>query len=293
MRFAPATDEVVLSLQGGLGNQLFQWALGHSLTAQGRHVLFDRARCRGNRPYALNGLVPRDRLLARGIGAVLVAADKANLLSDRPGARLRRIKQKRAGFDPTVIERLDGAAYVTGYFQSPQYFQSVNDEVRNTVLCHVRSMLTPAGVALIDDLADDPSSVAVHVRRGDYVSEANAAFKHGVLNERYYREALKVVGELGHSRRVWFSDDPNWVRAHLANDGDAVVSSQVTKADGGEIALMAACRSRVVANSSFSWWGGWLGDPSTPEHPVIAPRTWFADGHSDASDLIPSTWARL
>ena len=98
---------------------------------------------------------------------------------------------------------------------------------------------------------------------------------------------------LGHRRRVWFSDDLEWVGQRLARDGDLLCPPDATRNDGGEIALIASCATRIIANSSFSWWGGWLGAPSSPTHPVIAPSTWFADGHSDAGELVPRDWVRL
>lgn len=293
MPLLPQRDEVVLSLQGGLGNQLFQWALAQSLTAQGRQVLFDRVRCRGDRPFALDGLIPPDRVVSRFSGLALVAADKARILGSNRRYPLRRVKQQHAGFDATVRPRLGGTCYLTGYFQSPHYFTDVSETVRERARTHLTSFLTRDGAALADELAGDPASVAVHVRRGDYVDQPAAAAKHGALDATYYERAVDAAAETGHTRRVWFSDEPAWVAEHLARDSDTIVSPGMTTADGGEIALMAACRSRIIANSSFSWWGGWLGQPSTPDHPVVAPLAWFADGHSDAADLIPDIWQRL
>jgi len=113
------------------------------------------------------------------------------------------------------------------------------------------------------------------------------------LGAEYYDRALERASALGHGRRVWFSDDLDWVREHLARDDDLLCPADATRHDGGEIALIASCATRIIANSSFSWWGGWLGAPSSSTHPVIAPSTWFADGHSDAGELVPRDWVRL
>ena len=56
---------------------------------------------------------------------------------------------------------------------------------------------------------------------------------------------------------------------------------------------MAACRARVIANSSFSWWGGWLGGSVAPGRPVIAPRRWFADPSLSADGLLLPEWTVL
>ncbi|MFS0892612.1 alpha-1,2-fucosyltransferase [Microbacterium sp. 179-I 3D3 NHS] len=291
MTWIPRGNDIVLTLQGGLGNQLFEWAFAHALAAEGRTVVFDRVRLRGERPYALGGLIRPDEFLARPTGLILALATRRKMLTDT--STLRFVPQVHSGFDRTVRERLSGRSYLQGYFQSPRYFDAVADDVRVRVSAHLAGMLTPSGADLAEELRRDPTSVAVHVRRGDYLTNPDATAKHGVLDQKYYDEALALTDELGHSRRIWFSDDPEWVAAHLARPGDTVCPPEATTDDGGQIALMSACAARITANSSFSWWGGWLGEPSTPQHPVIAPRSWFADQHSDASDLIPEGWLRL
>lgn len=285
------TGEIVLGLQGGIGNQLFEWAFAAALRASGRRVLYDAVRCRGDRPLMIGPLLPASDRLAVPVGLALAGATKAALLSDRSWPRL--VRQRRSGYDPSVLERLGGTSYLLGYFQSMRYFEGVEPEVRESVRRLVDGMLSPSGRRLADELRADPDRVAVHVRRGDYVSDPRAAARHGALGAGYYDRALEHASALGRTRRVWFSDDLEWVREHLARDGDQFCPSDATRHDGGEIALIASCATRIIANSSFSWWGGWLGAPSSPTHPVIAPSTWFADGHSDAGELVPRDWVRL
>jgi len=285
------TGEIVLGLQGGIGNQLFEWAFAAALRSSGRRVLYDAVRCRGDRPLMIGPLLPASDRLAVPVGLALAGATKAGLLSDRSWPRL--VRQRRSGYDPSVLERLGGTSYLLGYFQSMRYFEGVEPEVRESVRRLVDGMLSPSGRRLADELRADPDRVAVHVRRGDYVSNPSAAARHGALGAGYYGRALEHASELGRTRRVWFSDDLEWVREHLARDGDLLCPSDATRHDGGEIALIASCATRIIANSSFSWWGGWLGAPSSPTHPVIAPSTWFADGHSDAGELVPRDWVRL
>ena len=285
------TGEIVLGLQGGIGNQLFEWAFAAALRSSGRRVLYDAVRCRGDRPLMIGPLLPASDRLAVPVGLALAGATKAGLLSDRSWPRL--VRQRRSGYDPSVLERLGGTSYLLGYFQSMRYFEGVEPEVRESVRRLVDGMLSPSGRRLADELRADPDRVAVHVRRGDYVSDPSAAARHGALGAGYYDRALEHASALGRTRRVWFSDDLEWVREHLARDGDLLCPSDATRHDGGEIALIASCATRIIANSSFSWWGGWLGAPSSPTHPVIAPSTWFADGHSDAGELVPRDWVRL
>ena len=56
---------------------------------------------------------------------------------------------------------------------------------------------------------------------------------------------------------------------------------------------MASCHSPVVANSSFSWWGGFLGRQPDDDHRVVAPRTWFAGAKVSTDALVPDSWLRI
>jgi hypothetical protein len=284
-------QQIVLAFQGGLGNQLFEWAFARALEDQGREIFFDGSRCRGDRPLVVGPLLAREQRLSWLSGVTLALAQKRGMLNDRSSIRL--VKQRKSGYDNSVVERLAGRSYLLGYFQSPRYFEASRSTIDASIRGLLNDMLTPSGAALANRLRADEHSVAVHVRRGDYLTDSGATARHGVLDGGYYDRALAHLDGLGHRNRVWFGDDPDWIRANLVRGADVVCPVDSTVSDGGEIALMASCSSRVIANSSFSWWAGWLGPPSTPTHPVIAPAAWFADEHSDAGDLIPDEWLRL
>ena len=279
----------MLSFQGGVGNQLFQWALMHALTAEGRLVLADRSRCRGDRPFVVAPLVSPDHLLGRSTGLALVALERAGRLRT---AGFVPVDEPGFGYHSEFVRQLPRRAYLRGYFQSPQYFAGHEDMVRTRVRALLDSQLSTHGAELAADLAADPHSVSLHIRRGDYLSDPAAAVKHGVLPLDYYRSALESMDRLGHTRRIWFSDDLDWVRDRVARPGDLLCHPDHTLTAAGEIALMASCRNHVIANSSFSWWGAWLGRPADPRHPVIAPARWFSES-ADTQALIPQTWQQL
>jgi hypothetical protein len=140
------------------------------------------------------------------------------------------------------------------------------------------------------------ASVAVHVRRADYVSLPSAAAYHGALSTSYYLDSLRVVEENLKSPRYFvFSDDANWCRTNLPFDqtNTVFVSSNQGNNAWQDLILISLCRNCVIANSSFSWWGAWLGDQRWIEQRrlVIAPRRWFAGNKNDyTADRIPSYW---
>jgi hypothetical protein len=137
-------------------------------------------------------------------------------------------------------------------------------------------------------------SVSLHVRRGDYVSNARANAVHGTCSLAYYRQAIALVRERVIAPRFFiFSDDISWARAHLSfDDAPATfVDWNGPEAPQEDLRLMARCRHHVIANSSLSWWGAWLS--TTPGQIVVSPRDWFSTNNDRARDVVPERWIRI
>lgn len=280
-----ALAPVTVALQGGLGNQLFQWAFAEALRRRGHHVQFDTLRCRGDRPLSIEPLLDGIAIASRW-GAV------TRLAIHRLLPQLLNVVSEA---DLDVRDRggaLKGGrpVYLIGYFQAPAYFGEVADDVRARVSAYLRTMVTDTGRDFIDG-AHESNSVAVHVRRGDYVTNPAAAAHHGTLGVDYYTQALRQVRMDPTARVTWFSDDLHWVRDNLAAEGDSLCADEWSTEPGGEIALMASCRTRIIANSSFSWWAGYLGRQPEVGGRVVAPSSWFAQ-NDKPSDLIPDSWVQ-
>ena len=103
----------------------------------------------------------------------------------------------------------------------------------------------------------------------------------------YYEEALK---EFDSNRDVIiFSDDTDWCKEQKIFEDD-----RFAVAEGGnqfyDMCLMTMCDDFIIANSTFSWWGAWLGNRGK----VIAPKTWFGEGlKHDTKDLYCENWIKL
>jgi Glycosyl transferase family 11 len=281
-------DSLILALQGGVGNQLFQWAYGTELRADGLRVLIDHVHCRGERPLAIGPLLSGWPRVPKVVGLGLVAAERLGALGFGPLPRL--ISETGLAYDPDVDTfARHGGGYLLGYFQSPIYFRTALPQVRREALAFLTDQLTASGQRLAEELSVDKRAVAIHVRRGDYVTNPAIRAHHGVLGSDYYRDALALLSKSGPARRVWFSDDPEWVCAHLATEPDLVCPPGVAITPAGEIALMAACSSRVIANSSFSWWAGFLGRQPSDGGMIVAPRQWL-HGTPAPRGLLPDGW---
>ena len=170
-------------------------------------------------------------------------------------------------FNEEYLKPADGSVMV-GYWQTEKYFKGIEHKIR-------RAFQLKSEPALRDE-----NTAFVHVRRGDYV---NLTGFHGMPSIDYYRAAIDKTGA---SKVLVFSDDPAWC---LDNFPEHQVIVGTTKYE--DLALMASCKHGVLSNSSFSWWGAWLGE--TPQSVYVAPKQWFTDPNVDARDIAPERWVRL
>jgi hypothetical protein len=185
---------------------------------------------------------------------------------------------------------LPSNVYLEGFWQCERYFTNI----RSVLLKEFtpKNQFNLANAELLSRI-NSVNSVAVHIRRGDYVTNPQASKFHGILPLSYYERAIKLIEEkIGNPEFFVFSDDQEWVKLNFKIPYPVhFVEKNQGKDAVFDLALMAACRHNVIANSSFSWWGAWLN--TNPLKIVIAPHRWFADSSVSSADLLPSSWYRL
>ena len=296
---------VIVKLQGGLGNQMFQYAAGRSLSMRlGTPLKLDRRRMdhpvQGSTPwrYALGALDVREEFADSRETAELTGQGQTRLRKlmlrirrvsglARRGATVLRDTDFR--FHPEFHE-VSGDVYLDGYWQSEKYFLGISEIIRREF--SLRRPLEGADREFAEVIARE-DSVSVHVRRGDYVSNPEANRFHGLCSAEYYRRCMAIVSEkVGAPRFVVFTDDPAWVRKNMDVPlGTTFVDWNQPRDGSIDLELMRRCRHHIIANSSFSWWGAWLG--SRQGSLVLAPARWFHDSSMDTADLLPDSWVRV
>lgn len=202
--------------------------------------------------------------------------------------RFRTVQEPALRFCPDVLAIRDNI-YLVGYWQSEKYFSQISSIVRNefTVRCAIDEVNRQTAERI-----DGVTAVSMHVRRGDYASDAHAAQMLGVLSLDYYNSAVKLVASrVGAPHFYVFTDDAAWAKEHIriAYPLTFVTHNRAQKSFM-DLYLMSRCQHNIVANSTFSWWGAWLNP--NPRKIVVAPATWYRDATYDASDLIPLSWER-
>jgi hypothetical protein len=289
---------ICVRLIGGLGNQLFQYATGRALALRhGCELLLDvsRLQTRGRhvtpRQFELDHFCHQARVATATETRHLAWLHRVPALSHWV-TPWRTYVERGIGYNASFDE-LPDKTYLVGYWQSPRYFASVSGHIAAELLA--AQPLSPESEAVAEAMSRKPS-VALHVRRGDYVTLASAASLHGSLSLSYYEAALQRVREQVEGARYFvFSDDIAWCREHLPLGAAEAVYVGHNKSDDAwqDLLLMANCRHHIIANSSFSWWGAWLADQrrGASSHAVIAPASWFAGLQSaDISDRFPAHW---
>jgi hypothetical protein len=179
--------------------------------------------------------------------------------------------------------------YLDGYWQSHRYFDDVDGLIRSEL-----TLAPPMSESdqEVTRLIDATASVAVHVRRGDYVTHHAASKMHGSCSPEYYERAFAyVLKHVAAPHFFVFSDDPSWVYSNMKFPGQFTVVAHNGPEDAvQDLRLLAHCKHQITANSSFSWWGAWL-NPSR-EKIVVTPKQWFANLPREAS-AIPASWLSL
>ncbi len=292
---------IVVKLKGGLGNQMFQYAAGRNLSLKlGKkffldHSSFDpsnRIPSETPRHYEL-GIYNFSHLKA-GVKElnVLKSYQKIN-----PAAKLfnrifpfRRFisMNDREAFTIDELKRMK-MVLLDGYFQSENYFVENASTIRHDFefpeIVKERNFLMMKKLSI-------PDSVSVHVRRGDYVSNSVAFLHHGICSKDYYEKAIELMKKsLDRVKLYYFTDDVEWVRRELLPMFPGEIVSDRNRNAHDDMYLMAGCRHHIIANSSFSWWGAWLG--GNIHSKIIAPLKWYERNDVSTSHLIPASWIRI
>ena len=188
-------------------------------------------------------------------------------------------------YDADVGNQPVGMRY-SGFWQSSKYIESTPNLLSELSL---KQPFTQQQLGIIEQMSA-ANSVAIHARRGDYLSNVKALAKHGVCSVGYYQNAISKIKEKVVNPAFYiFSDDPNWVRKNL-DIGGAVFVSDSGFSPEVDLTLISKCKHQIIANSSFSWWGAYLN--ANPDKVVIAPTPWFDADISDA-DMSPPNWLKV
>lgn len=297
----------IIRMSGGLGNQMFQYALYLKLRSMGKEVKFDdinEYRGENTRPIML---------AVFGIDYPRATWDEIIEFTDGSMNPLKRIRRKIFGrraneyceegfYDPRVLTF--DSIYLKGNFKSEKYFEDIAGEVRSLYQfpeledMHLPEKLYKNTRACLDAI-ESTQAVGMHMYRSD--SRPDEELYEGICTERYYEGAVRFIQEKYSDAFFYiFSNEPKWVKKWVED----LIASQITEDMSQEeirrletrfvlveanteytgyldMLLMSKCRHNIISNSSFSWWASWINN--NPDKLVVAPDRWMND--RDSTDV--------
>ncbi len=297
------TTRVIARIRGGLGNQLFCYAAARRL------ALVNHAELAID---DVTGFI-RDRLYSREfqLDKFNIAARKASPFERmEPFERYRRglarliarrkpfhqrayVEQEGMDFDARLLDfKITGNVYLDGLWQSEGYFKDIEDIIRNDL--KIIPPKDPKNQVTCEKI-NACNAVGVHVRWFNAPNEENGT-GNNIEKDYYVRATEEIRLRVPNPHFFLFSDDPGAARDMLPISGDTITN--VTHNRGQENAcsdiwLMTHCKHFIIANSTFSWWGAWLGETSSST--VVAPGAEIRRGLAawGFGGLIPDRWIKV
>ncbi|MBN1457531.1 MAG: alpha-1,2-fucosyltransferase [Sedimentisphaerales bacterium] len=304
---------IIVELKGGLGNQMFQYAIARILAHKhNTELLIDISAYSypdGYDPNSINvRLYELDVFNIHG----QTTTDKPNkkLIKIRKEQKLRKAaslclckvvnafsdsfmpmiyERKNVGFDGSLLDLPDNI-FLRGYFPSFKYFEANRDIIKKDFT--FAAPPDSENKKMIDQITS-VNSVSMHIRRGDYITNQRVTDKFGLCSMGYYKKAMDHISQKVEAPHFFvFSNDPQWVKDNIKTDHTVTYITHNKGQKGFEdLRLISSCKHNVIANSSFSWWGAWLND--NPKKIVIAPSPVFDKLLIDDDDFIPKDWIRI
>lgn len=288
---------IVLKLQGGLGNQMFEYAFGRSIQKEtGRKLILDISDYKYDklRDYSLNHFSLKSNIIVDNSGRYNAIYDqRINLLiklavKTVPNLLFNFLSRfgvyiwDSAEYKPILINKSKKKIYLHGYWQGYQYFNDIIEELREEF--KVKDPVEGTNSILYDRICKS-NSVCVHVRRGDFLLSTNKMYK---CETNYYLAAMQKLEEKYRDLQYFiFSDDIVSVKKEIDFGDRKIIFVEQNNPDYEELRLMYSCKHFIIANSTFSWWAAILGTDKNKT--VCAPKNWYTDGRI-MSNLLRPEW---
>ncbi len=287
---------ITVKLSGGLGNQMFQYALGRCLAEKNKTQL--RLDISGllhrlpkknftYRDFVLDGFKVNYTLnffsrVARFTGLHnLLFIVSYGYFCFHNKIRPAIVEKGEFEFNQEILSLKDGV-YLDGYWQNEKYFAEVAEIIRDEFTLSEKLDIEEAD--WLKSIQEN-NSVALHVRRGDYVN----LHLDGICNLEYYCSAMNKMREKTSNPHFFiFSDDPKWAAENFKDQDMNIVSSEEYRSPCVDMYLMSQCKHQIIANSSYSWWAAWLNQ--NREKIVISPGKWTFN--TDASPAL-NNWLKI
>ncbi|MCK5285791.1 MAG: alpha-1,2-fucosyltransferase [Candidatus Pacebacteria bacterium] len=285
---------IITKLQGGLGNQMFQYAVGRFLVEKNKTTLkldlsfYNKKQNGLQRNYSLNcfniikNIAKDDEInklkkykWEKGIKNFIHNLFFAN--------KAIYIKEEQFNFNEKSINTSSNI-YLDGYWQNEKYFKDIKNILYDEFTLNNESQVKNTK---LEEEIKNSNSVSLHIRRTDYLIKSH---KYEICNLEYYKKAIDKIALTNKNIKIFiFSDDISWSKNNLKTNFPTTFISN--NKDYEDLILMSLCKHNIIANSSFSWWGAWLN--KNPNKIIITPKKWLNNSTKNTKGLIPKSWIKM
>jgi hypothetical protein len=277
-----------IKLAGGLGNQMFQFATGFAI-AKKNSVRLSLDLSYINQRQLFNGFELEKIFNIYSKVSFLNKPLSFKSLNFREilnkiDVTFNNFKEPHFHYTQSILN-IPKHSFLDGYWQSELYFKDCTKDIKE--IFNFSDQLDSQNLLISDDINKN-NSISIHIRRGDFLLKRND--NHYIDLKKYYLKAINETSKIFKNPKYFiFTDDPSWVTDNFILDHSYIV----VDANHGcksflDMYLMSLCKSNIIANSSFSWWGAWLNNKK--DKVIYAPKNWFNDKSIRIDDLIPNSW---
>lgn len=288
---------LVLKFKGGLGNQMFQYALYKKLLSMGRNVVADLSWYETyEKEFDLQNVFPQISINCKGAQNAVEEYEAAYknrsffckvVQKIFPEQRYEMYEKEDITYQKEVLRFRRGI--LDGYWQTGKYWEDI---------CHVISddfsfpTVQDSNVTRFLRKLEPYNTVSVHVRRGDYLLPENQVLFGNICTQDYYERAIEYMKQaVPNAKFVFFTNDLEWVKDNFKIDNSIFAGDYINEKvpDWYDMYLMSQCNHHIIANSTFSWWGAYLG--KNKDKVVIAPSKWM--NGKPAKDIYWHEWIKI
>ena len=286
---------VIVKIFGGLGNQMFQYAVARSISInfQAKLIL--------DTSYYQSNFEQNYGLSVFNINTEVVNEapennneNSINLSHYHHNDREKDyylLKEKSFRFDSSLFN-ISGNVYLDGYFQSEKYFITNRHNIYTDF--SLREELDGTNRNIISDM-ESCNSVSIHVRRGDYLTESVKNIL-SICDVKYYKKAVDIIyRDIKNPVFYVFSDDMDWAKRNLSFiQNTYFININFKEESYKDMILMSKCKHNIISNSTFSWWAAWLND--NPNKMIISPIMWVnpkSRNSKNDQDIRPASWIQV
>jgi hypothetical protein len=275
-----------------MGNQMFQYALYRAYVALGTEAKLDRAKFTHfdeKRDCILDyncfnldyEVCTKSEARKYVIGTGMVARIISRYIGDK---KTHYREKMEFHYEPDILKLKDG--FIDGSWQTSKYFEHIQDDIKSQF--RFLNQLTGSAKKYEDNIKMT-NSVAVHIRRGDYLKHPE--IYGNICTEDYYKIAiLRIYDIIDNPVFYFFSNDIEWTKKTFGDKENYIYVEGSDEKNGYiDMQLMSECKHQIIANSSFSWWAAYLN--SNPDKKVICPSKWV--NNKETPDIYCKNWVKI